>query len=318
MSSRFSPRRRTSRNWSGAAADNPPMPAAWSLPACVLLVAGCPLDTRLADEQLPDAGLPARAAAPPGPDLQGPRLGPLDLMPLADCLRLRLESDEPATATATFRAGEAVEEKLLGTGATLFDLPIRLERLPVGALATVTVAAQDTEGNLSGPSAPTELVVPPSRSPLAITELMVNPAGDEASQEYVEIRNLGAQTIHLEGLRLADDAGSDELPAVDLAPGANALVVPGSFAVDPAGPMPLPGAPLLRAAGRLGRDGLRQSGEVVRLLDGQGVILSSYGGWIDTSAPAWQGRSVQRLPDPDACDHPRAWSESPHLPTPGW
>jgi hypothetical protein len=288
------------------------------LPACLLLATGCPLDTRLADEQRSDAGLPARAAPPPGPDLRGPRLGPLELEPLADCLRLRLESDEPATATATFRADGAVEEKLLGTGATLFDLPIRLERLPVGALATVTVAAQDTEGNPSEPSAPTELEVPPSRSSLAITELMVNPAGDEASQEYVEIRNLGARPIQLEGLRLADDAGSDELPAMELAPGASALVVPEAFGEDPGGPVLPSSVPLLRAAGRLGRDGLRQSGEVVRLVDGQGVILSSYGGWIDTSAPAWQGRSVQRLPDPAACDHPRTWSESPRTPTPGW
>jgi hypothetical protein len=294
------------------------MPAAWILPASALLVAGCPLDTHLADEPGSGAGLPARAAAPPGPDLQGPRLGPLDLTSLADCLRLRLESDEPATATATFRVAEAVEEKLLGTGATLFDLPIRLERLPVGALATVTVAAQDTEGNLSGPSAPTEVVVPPSRASLAITELLVNPAGDEASQEYVEIRNLGAKPVPLVGLRLADDAGSDALPAIDLAPGTSALVVPESFAADPAGPAPAPTVPLLRAAGRLGRDGLRQNGEVVRLLDGQGTVLSSYGGWIDTSAPAWQGRSVQRLPDPAACDHPRAWSESPQMATPGW
>jgi hypothetical protein len=292
------------------------MPAGSRLLTCALLLAGCPLDTRLGDERRSAA---AERAAPPGPDLLGPRLGPLALEPLADCLRLRVESDEPATATATFRAGDIAEERLLGSGATLFDVAIRLDRLPVGEAATVTVAAQDAEGNPAAAIEAAAFRVPPVRSPLAITELRVNPGGSEATQEYVEIRNLGAAPMALQGLRLEDEAGADELPPQQLVPGGTALVVPASFAADdPSDVAPAAGTALLRVEGRLGRDGLRQSGEVVRLVDPQGVVLSSYGGWIDASAPAWQGRSVQRLPDPVACDHPRAWSDSPQPPTPGW
>jgi hypothetical protein len=38
---------------------------------------------------------------------------------------------------------------------------------------------------------------------------------------------------------------------------------------------------------------------------------------VDTSAAAWNGRSVTRAA-PDVCDHPTSWSTHPALPTPGW
>jgi hypothetical protein len=278
---------------------------------------GCLLDTRLYDEQDPAARQPP--APPPGPDTDGPRLGPLELTPAADCLRLRVTTDEPATATALVRAGEVQEERPLGTGATLFDVPLRLPGLLPGSPAELTVLAVDAAGNRSEPSEPTTFPVPPAASPLAITELLINPAGDEGAQEYVEIRNLGDQALTLAGLRLEDDSGGDDLPPLELGPGATALVVPASF--DPGSATdapPAPGTPLLRVAGRIGRDGLRQQGEVVRLVGAGAVVLSSYGGWVDASRAIWQGRSVQRTPDPAACDHPRAWSDSPQPPTPGW
>jgi hypothetical protein len=281
-----------------------------------LAAGGCLLDTRLHDELGPAAPDPS---VPPAPDTEGPHLGAVELTPLSDCLRLRITSDEPATAIAHFRAGDLGEEHRLGAGATLFDVAVRLPGLPAGAPGEVTVLATDAAGNRSDAGEPAAFRVPPAGSTLVITELLINPAGDENTQEYVEVRNLGEQPVSLAGLRIEDEAGGDDLPALELAPGGTALVVSAAF--DPGSttdPSPAAGTPLLRVAGRIGRDGLRQKGEVVRLVGPGGVVLSSYGGWIDTGRTAWQGRSVQRTPDPAACDHPSAWPDSPALPTPGW
>ncbi len=285
--------------------------------AGALLAAGCLPDTHLTDERPALPGVMPPSA--PVPDDQPPHLGELALTLAGDCLRLRVISDKPATATVTLRTASASETWPLGSGATLFDVALRPERLTPGDPATAVVVAEDADGRRSDPSPPAELRVPPRPSPLAITELMINPVGTEASQEYVEIRNLGGAPFPLAGARLEDDAGADELPAIELAPGATALIVPASY--DPASPLdtaPAPDTPLLRVEGRLGRDGLRQSGEVVRLVARDATVLSSYGGWIDTSRAGWQGRSVHRAPDPAACDHPRSWSDSPQPPTPGW
>jgi hypothetical protein len=310
-------RQRATRNRRAPVTDNAAMLRLRAAVAAVLLAAGCLPDTHLTDERHRP-----RAAPPPAtaiPDDQPPHLGDLALMPAGDCIRLRVTSDKPASVVATLRTASTTEERPLGSGGTLFDLALRPETLAPGEPATAVVVAQDDDGRRSAPSLPAEFRVPSKHSDLAITELMINPAGSEASQEYVEIRNLGAQPFALAHLRLEDDAGADEVPAVELAPGASALIVPGTY--DPgstADAAPAPGTPLLRVEGRLGRDGLRQSGEVVRLVGADGTPLSSYGGWVDASRPGWQGRSVHRTPDPAACDHPRSWSDSPLPPTPGW
>jgi hypothetical protein len=280
-----------------------------------LALAGCLPDTTLGDE---GRGSPSGAETPVPRD-GPPALGALELTPAGDCLRLRVTSDRPATATVTATTGDTVEEWALGAGATLFDVAIRPQRLPPGEVASATVRALDADGRSSDPSPPVLFRVPARGAPLAIVELLINPAGPEGTQEYVEIRNLGDRPFPLAGVRLEDDAGGDELPAFELQPATVALVVPALF--DPqsaADPAPAAGTPLLRIEGRLGRDGLRQSGEVVRLVGPGGDLLSSYGGWIDASKPGWQGSSVHRSPDPGACDHPRSWSDSPQPPSPGW
>jgi len=167
--------------------------------------------------------------------------------------------------------------------------------------------------------------VPAPAGVVAITEVLANPSGAEGKQELVELRNLGMAPVSLEGLVLEDDAGDDALPAALLAPGGYALVLPADFLIGEAGggeagggdPPPRPGTLLVRIAGRLGKDGLGPR-EGVRLRGRDGAVLSSYGGWVDQGGAAWSGRSVQRWPAQDACDHPRAWTRSPRPPTPGW
>ena len=77
------------------------------------------------------------------------------------------------------------------------------------------------------------------------------------------------------------------------------------------------GTILVHVAGRIGSDGLSNSGEVVRLVSAEGQIVSQYGGWVDVSATAWSGKSTKRA-SADACDALDAWSKIPTAPTPGW
>src|SRR6185369_6311977 len=152
--------------------------------------------------------------------------------------------------------------------------------------------------------------------PLVVTEVLANPAGTEPAQEYVEIRNLGDETLSLEGLLVQDSRGGDMLPAAELAAGAYALIVTSAY--DPqsgADPAPRPGTMLVRVDSRIGTDGLSNGGEAVRLVQGE-TVISSYGGWVDVSSAAWAGHSVHRLVE-TACDRRDAWSRAPLEPTPG-
>ncbi len=71
---------------------------------------------------------------------------------------------------------------------------------------------------------------------------------------------------------------------------------------------------------RLGdaKDGLGNEGEVVELRGPDGLVISRYGGWVNVTPAAWSGKSVQRGPSPEACDHPGSWSQTPRPATPGW
>jgi hypothetical protein len=159
-------------------------------------------------------------------------------------------------------------------------------------------------------------VLPPL--PLVITEVLPNPAGPEAAQEFVEVLNAGDAPAAFEGLLVEDATGADPLPPLALAPGARGLIVPAAYdAAAGSDPAPRPGTTLLRVEGRIGRDGLGNAGEVVRLRRKSGEIVSRYGGWVSTTATAWVGRSVQRI-SPDSCDRAEAWSTRPQQPTPGW
>src|SRR5262249_25447443 len=135
---------------------------------------------------------------------------------------------------------------------------------PGGALGVV-VRATDRAGNLAE-SAAVAARVPATLLPIAITEIRANAAGPEPAQEFVEIRNLGAEPLDVGGLAIEDAKGMDVLPAAVLEAGAYALIVPSGF--DPSAPEDVPprdGTTLVRVDSRLGADGLTNSGEVVRL-----------------------------------------------------
>jgi len=249
------------------------------------------------------------------PDTTPPVIGDVAVKVTGPCLEVGFSTDEPAAGSVTVQAGGAELDVPAGAGQTSFDVAIPLGTLPASVPATVSATAIDLAGNLAS-AAPLAFTTPAAVPPVAITEVLANPAGPEPQQEYVELRNLGDAQVSLAGLRLADSKGGDDLPDQQLGAGAYALVVTSSY--DPAegsDPAPRAGTLLVRVDSRLGSDGLSNSGEAVQLLQGDAVV-SSYDGSVSVSAGSWNGKAVHRLVQ-TACDTPAAWNHAPLPPTPG-
>jgi hypothetical protein len=261
---------------------------------------------------------PGAFAVGEGADLVAPALAtPLVGSVGGGCWRVRVAVDEPVALVLRVRAegaeGEPERTVAVGEG-TAFDLVVRLAGSRAGRAALV-VEATDWAGNVSRSEA--AVAIPEPVPAVVISELLANPAGAELTQEFVELANLGDQPVSLAGMSIEDGGGSDPLGAETLAGRARALVVAAGFQGGGADPAPRVGTLLLRVAGRIGRDGLANGGEAVRLRGAGGVVISQYGGWVDTSARGWSGRSVQRTAL-EGCDEATAWSTHPEEPTPGW
>jgi hypothetical protein len=244
-----------------------------------------------------------------------PMIADLSIAAAGPCLTVSFSTDEPASATIVLQGGGVETTSPAGVGQTRFDVALPLSALPPESAATIAVTAADRAGNVAS-SSPLAFDTPPALPPIVITEVLANAAGPEPAQEYVELRNLGADPVPLAGLRLEDSKGGDDLPAETLAPDAYALVVASGY--DPSqgqDPAPRAGTLLLRVDSRIGADGLANGGEIVRLLSGDAVV-SSYGGWVSVSASSWSGKGVHRLVQ-TACDRPDAWNRTPLDATPG-
>ena len=232
------------------------------------------------------------------------------------CVFARFITDEAAWPEFVVTAGTDVLVTSLGDIASRFDVATRLINLPIDVDAAVSVRATDRAGH-SADSAGVMVHLPAKLPRLVITEVLGNPAGSEYTQEFVELQNLEAEPVSLAGMTIEDNTGSDVLPDVTVPAGGFAVLVAETFVLDDGkDPPPRDSAILVRVSGRLGADGLSNSGEPVRLVK-DGFVVSQYGGWVNTSASAWNGRSVQRI-SADSCDQPSAWTTTPQIPTPGW
>ncbi len=250
-------------------------------------------------------------------DTVAPRLDSAAIESAAGCVRIRFRSDEPISGFVVFRSNDQEETVTTGFGKTVFDVSTRLVRLPAGVPAHGVIHISDPAGH-SSESPALSVQLSPAVPPVVITEVLANPAGAEGTQEFVELQNQGAAPLSLEGWTLADSAGSDRLTGL-LQPGAFALIVAADYSPnDSHDPPSRAGTLLLRAVGKLGQDGLSNSGEPVELRASDGTLVSRYGGWINVSAASWNGKSVHRLPAAEGCDHPGAWTQVPRAPTPGW
>ena len=112
------------------------------------------------------------------------------------------------------------------------------------------------------------------RARVVVNEVYADSLGPEPQMEWVELANAGTAAAHLAGYILEDVGGQAELPEAELAPGAYALIVNETYQQDTDFDLAFdPGALVVRVP-RLGKNGLSNSGELVRLRSPVGEVIS--------------------------------------------
>jgi hypothetical protein len=189
--------------------------------------------------------------------------------------------------------------------------PMLLRPLPSGAAMTgrlvgIGPRGERFESALSWTTAQT------GQHPV-VNEVMANPVGPEPAQEWVELYNDGVGPVDLGGWILEDNGGKTVLPAFELAPGAFVLVVNEAYRLDSGTDRPPPPGASLLVVPHLGKAGLSNAGEMIRLLSPDGTSTSR----VPAIASPAQGASVARVA-PDAPDSsPESFVQWPGGGTPG-
>ncbi|HJZ85496.1 MAG TPA: hypothetical protein VKN99_10015 [Polyangia bacterium] len=243
-----------------------------------------------------------------GADARPPALLAPALASDGPCAVVHVVSDEPVTAElrdargrTSARIDVAALEHELGAPA------------PIGPYLVVVV--RDLAGNVTGMQVTWQ--PPVARPPFALTEVLAHPRGAQPAQEWIEIKNLGAQTLSTAGLTIRAGGASDALPTALIPAGGYGLIVGAGFQLDDGVDVaPAPGAALVRLSSAAIGGGLANgAGAPVELRDGASQMVSRYGGFVDTSVRAAAGTSVSRISEA-GCDVRANWrATSP--PTPG-
>lgn len=139
---------------------------------------------------------------------------------------------------------------------------------------TVAFRVYDLSGTLHGFSV--DVVTAPVTPRIVISEVMANPAGPEPSQEWIELVNDGITAVDLSGWKLADPGMETPLPSYQLQPGEYVVLVGPGWEADPdLGAVP-PEAVTVLELPQLGKSGLSNSGELLRLRDPEGNTVSKF------------------------------------------
>ena len=172
--------------------------------------------------------------------------------------------------------------------------PFELRGLPPSQTLTLEIETTDTLGD-ERRSAIVVATAPPSAH-WSISEVYADAVGPEPAQEWVELYNAGPADGSTDGLVLEDVGGATPLPAATVPAGGFALVVAIDF--DPASPWdvaPREGTPLL-VVDRVGKNGLTNGGEPLRLIDANGALLAEFP--ADPSPKSGVSVALERLDDP--------------------
>jgi hypothetical protein len=138
------------------------------------------------------------------------------------------------------------------------------------------------------------------RAHLVINEVLANPRGPESLSEWIEVVNDGREAVDLDGLELRDAGGAVPLPTARLAAGEFALLAADGFAPDPELDVSLaPGTRVLTLP-KLGQAGLANGGELLRLCDASGSVLSRFPALAASEAGVSMARRTPEAPDDDA------------------
>lgn len=217
----------------------------------------------------------------------------------------RLYGRSPEAALLWIVSGEGVDRAFAAAPGE----PFVIAGLTPEAAIALDVTAVDDRGEAS-----TSLFTATTAAPMPhviLNEVLANPIGAEPMQEWVEIYNDGSAPADLSGYALIDIGGETLLPAEALAAGAFALIVNESFASDDEyDPAPAPGT-LLLSVPKLGKNGLANMGEPLKLCDAEGNVVSRFSAASKPKA----GFSLARL-WPGAPDGISS-SFAPSVPTPG-
>jgi hypothetical protein len=147
---------------------------------------------------------------------------------------------------------------------------------------------------------------------LIINEIMANPAGKEPDQEWVELYNDSPRTCNVQGFRFADAQSPVELPETQIPGGSFALLVNSSFNLQAMETAPPSVTTIIRLKS-LGKNGLSNSGEEVRLIGPDGSVLSS----VPALASPKQDCSVERIDLDGPDDRPASFRISQKGGSPG-
>ncbi len=145
------------------------------------------------------------------------------------------------------------------------------------------------------------------RPHLVIDEVLSDPAGVERSGEWVELTNDGAATVSLLGMTFEDVGGVAALPDVVVAPGERVLLVDDDFAPDADLDVTPGSATRLIRVAALGKGGLSNQGELLRLRDAAGAVVSRFPAGKSRRAGQSVARRAPSAPDDDPA------SFGPHL-----
>jgi hypothetical protein len=179
----------------------------------------------------------------------------------------------------------------VSTGPETFTSPILLAR-------SARVKARVLSAGIWSALAETTFAVGPVAESLRISEIMYNPA--DPNTEYIELTNIGAETIDLSLVRFTDGVHF-EFPAFELAPSGRCLVVQDAAAFAARYGQGLP------CAGQYGGN-LSNGGERIELQDAAGTLIQAFtyrDDWYDITDGGGYSLTVR---DPGAAD-PNAWAD---------
>jgi hypothetical protein len=217
------------------------------------------------------------------------RVGSLCARPEDDRIELCARGGQRLYA---LRVGEQHRVKVLDVG----DCEL-FRGLTPGAKVALRGTAFDIAGTPEDLEA--TFVLAPTRAHLTLNEVLANPRGKEPTQEWVELYNDGSASVELANYRLADAGAETKLPAHTLARGSFVLLVSEKFEPGARDDVPFPPDAAVLRLPALGKAGLANSGEVIRLLDPSGLEVSR----VPARAAARAGVSLARCepglgPDP--------------------
>jgi hypothetical protein len=135
------------------------------------------------------------------------------------------------------------------------------------------------------------------RPHVVLSELLSNPAGPENASEWIELYNDGSDPVELDGFELRDAGGAITLPPALLGTSEYLLLVRRGFAPDlELDVAPARGTRTLELDA-LGQSGLANGGELLRLSDASGRVLSRFPALKASEAGVSVARRASDAPD---------------------